>query len=136
MFGAPLLIMLLAATLGWFVQATGAVAVAVIVVLAKRFGKFEAQLAASTFTAVSALLAFTPHSQFKVGGGLLETAVGVACVWITIAIASEGNPAEKAIRRSEAYLADTQRQTHTGSVHLGRQHQRSRASVRRMVSPL
>jgi hypothetical protein len=44
-FGAPLLIMLLAATLGGFVQAIGVVAVVFIVVLVKRFGKFEAQLA-------------------------------------------------------------------------------------------
>jgi signal transduction histidine kinase len=31
-------------TLGWFVQAIGIVAVVFIVVLVKRFGKFEAQL--------------------------------------------------------------------------------------------
>jgi hypothetical protein len=43
-FGAPLLITLLAATLGWFVQAIGIVAVLCIVLLVKRFGKFEAQL--------------------------------------------------------------------------------------------
>jgi hypothetical protein len=39
--------MLLAATLGWFVQAIGILAVLFIVVLVKRFGKFEAQLAAT-----------------------------------------------------------------------------------------
>jgi hypothetical protein len=39
--------MLLAATLGWFVQAIGIVAVVFIVVLVKRFSKFEAQLAAA-----------------------------------------------------------------------------------------
>jgi hypothetical protein len=33
-FGAPLLIILLAATLGWFVQAIGIVAVVLVVVLA------------------------------------------------------------------------------------------------------
>ena len=48
-FGAPLLIMLLAATLGWFVQAIGVVAVVFIVLLVKRFSKFEVQLAATTF---------------------------------------------------------------------------------------
>src|SRR3984957_19262955 len=100
-FGAPLLIMLSAATLGWFVQAIGVVAVVFIVVLVKRFGKFEAQLAASTFTVVSALFALAPHSQFKVDGGFLETAPCIACVWITIAIASNRDSAEEAIRRSE-----------------------------------
>jgi energy-coupling factor transporter transmembrane protein EcfT len=74
-FDAPLLIMLLAATLGWFGQAIGVVAVVFIVVLVKRFGKFEAQLPASTSTVVSALFAIAPHSQFKVGGELLETAL-------------------------------------------------------------
>ena len=61
-FGAPLLIMLLAATLGWFVQAIGVVAVVFIVVLVKRFGKFESQLAATTFTVVSAFFALAPLS--------------------------------------------------------------------------
>jgi hypothetical protein len=42
--------MLLAATLGWFVQTIGIVAVLFIVLLVKRFGKFEAQLAATAFT--------------------------------------------------------------------------------------
>jgi hypothetical protein len=79
-FGAPLLIMLLAATLGWFVQAIGIVAVLFIVLLVKRFGKLEAQLAATTFTVVAAVFALPPHSQFKVGGELLETALCIACV--------------------------------------------------------
>jgi PAS domain S-box-containing protein len=105
-FGAPLLIMLLAATLGWFVQAIGVAAVVFIVVLVKRFGKFEAQLAASTFTVVSALFALAPHSQFKVDGGFLETALCIACVWITIAIASNRDRAEEAIRRSERELRE------------------------------
>jgi hypothetical protein len=105
-FGAPLLIMLLAATLGWFVQAIGVVAVVFIVVLVKRFGKFEAQLAASTFTVASALFALAPHSQFKVSGLFLETALCVACVWITIAIASNRDSAEEAIRRSERELRE------------------------------
>ena len=43
------LVMLLAATLGWFVQAIGVVAVVFIVVLVKRFGKYEAQLAATLY---------------------------------------------------------------------------------------
>jgi hypothetical protein len=64
-FGAPLLIMLLSATLGWFVQAIGVVAVVFIMVLVKRFGKFEAQLAASTFTVVSTLFALAPHFSSK-----------------------------------------------------------------------
>jgi PAS domain S-box-containing protein len=105
-FGAPLLIILLAATLGWFVQAIGIVAVVFVVVLVKRFGKFEAQLAATTFTVVSALFALAPHSQFKVGGGLLETALCIACVWTTIAIASNRDSAEEAIRRSERELRE------------------------------
>jgi hypothetical protein len=105
-FGPPLLIMLLAATLGWFVQAIGVVAVVFIVVLVKRFGKFEAQLAASTFTVVSALFSLAPHSQFKVGGGLPETALCIACVWITIAIASNRDSVEEAIRRSERELRE------------------------------
>ena len=67
--------MLLVGTLGWFVQATGVIAVVVIVVLVKRFGRFEAQLAATAFTVVSALLVFARHSQFNAGGGLFETAV-------------------------------------------------------------
>jgi PAS domain S-box-containing protein len=104
-FGAPLLIVLLAATLGSFVQALGIVAVLFIVVLLKHFGKFEAQLAATTFTAVSAFFALVPHSQFKVGG-LLETALCVACVWITIAVASSRDSAEEAIRRSERELRE------------------------------
>jgi PAS domain S-box-containing protein len=98
--------MLLAATLGWFVQAIGVVAVIFIVVLVTRFGKFEAQLAASTFTVVSALFALAPHSQFKVDGGFLETAPCIACVWITIAIASNRDSAEEAIRRSERELRE------------------------------
>jgi PAS domain S-box-containing protein len=98
--------MLLATTLGWFVQEIGVVAVVFIVVLVKRFGKFEAQLAASTFTVASALFAFAFHSQFKVGEVLLETALCVACVWITIAIASDRNSAEEAIRRSERELRE------------------------------
>jgi PAS domain S-box-containing protein len=105
-FGIPLLIMLLAATFGWFVQAIGVVAVVFIVILVKRFGKFEAQLAAATFTVVSALLALIPHSQFKVGGELLETALCIACVWITIAIARERDRDEEAIRRSERELRE------------------------------
>src|SRR5258705_1280785 len=105
-FGAPLLIMLLAATLGWFVQAIGIVAVLFIVLLVKRFGKFEAQLAATTFTVVSALFVLAPHSQFKVGGEFLETALCVACVWITIAIASERDSDEEAFRRSEKELRE------------------------------
>jgi PAS domain S-box-containing protein len=105
-FGAPLLIMLLAAALGWFVQTIGVVAVVVIVVLVKRFGKFEAQLAATAFTVVSALLALAPPPQFKVGGGLLETALCIACVWITIAVASNRNSDEEAIRRSEKELRE------------------------------
>src|SRR5277367_5010058 len=104
-FGAPLLIMFLAATLGWFVQAIGIVAVLFIVVLVKRFGKFEAQLAATTFTVVSALVALAPHSHFKVGGEFLETALCVACVWITIAIAS-GRDSDEAFRRSEKELRE------------------------------
>jgi hypothetical protein len=100
-FGAPLLIMLLAATLGWFVQAIGIVAVVFIVVLVKRFGKLEAQLAAATFTVVSALFALAPHSQFKVGGGLLETALCIACVWATIAIVSNRDSAGEAIHRAK-----------------------------------
>src|SRR5258708_21887222 len=104
-FGAPLLSVLLAATLGSFVQAIGIVAVLFIVVLVKHFGKFEAQLAATTFTAVSAFFALAPHSQFKVGG-LLETALCVACVGITIAIASSRDSAEEAIRRSERELRE------------------------------
>jgi PAS domain-containing protein len=105
-FGAPLLIMLLAATLGWFVQAIGVVAVVFIVVLVKRFGKFEAQLAATTFTVVPALFALASHSQFKVDGGFLETALCIACVWITIAIASNRDSAEEAILRSEGELRE------------------------------
>jgi PAS domain S-box-containing protein len=105
-FGAPLLIMLLAATLGWFVQAIGVVAVLFVVLLVKRFGKLEAQLAAATFTVVSALVALAPHTQFKVGGGLLETALCVACVWITIAITRERDSDEDAIRRSERELRE------------------------------
>src|ERR1700731_382599 len=105
-FGAPLLIMLLAATLGGFVQAIGVVAIVFIVVLVKRFGKFEAQLAASSFTVVSALFALVPHSQFKVDGGFLETALCIACVWITIAIANSRDSAEEAIRRSERELRE------------------------------
>jgi hypothetical protein len=61
--------MLLPATLGLFVQAIGILTVVFIVVLVKRFGKFEAQLAATTFTVVSALSAFALHSQFKADGG-------------------------------------------------------------------
>jgi PAS domain S-box-containing protein len=105
-FGASLLIMLLAAALGWFVQAIGVVAVLFILVLVNRFGKFEAQLAASTFTVVSTFFALTPHSQFKVGGGLLETALCIACVWITIAIASNRDSDEEAVRRSEKELRE------------------------------
>src|ERR1700733_502785 len=105
-FGAPLLIMFLAATLGWFVQAIGVVAVVFIVVLVKRFGKFEAQLAATTFTVVSAFFALAPHSQFKIGGGLLETALCIACVWTAIAIASNRDSDEEAIRRSEKELRE------------------------------
>jgi hypothetical protein len=100
-FGAPLLIMLLAATLGWFVQTIGIVAVVFIVVLVKRFGKLEAQLAAATFTVVSALFALAPHSQFKVGGGLLETALCIACVWATIAIVSNRDSGGEAIHRAK-----------------------------------
>jgi PAS domain S-box-containing protein len=99
--GAPLLIMLLAATLSWFVQATGVVAVVFIVVLVRRFGKFEAQLAATTFTVVSVFFALTSPTQFKAGGGLPETALCIACIWITIAIASDRDSDEEAIRRSE-----------------------------------
>jgi integral membrane sensor domain MASE1 len=105
-FGAPLLVMLLAATLGWFVQAIGVVAVVFIVVLVKRFGKFEAQLAASTFTVVSALFAIAPHSQFKADRGFLETALCIACVWITISIASNRDSVEEVIRRSERDLRE------------------------------
>jgi PAS domain S-box-containing protein len=105
-FGAPLLIMLLAATLGWFVQAIGVVAVVFIVVLVKRFGKFEAQFAASTFTVVSALFALVPHSQFKVDEGFLETALCIACVWITIAIANNRDSAEEAVCRNERELRE------------------------------
>ncbi|WP_433971906.1 PAS domain-containing protein [Tunturiibacter lichenicola] len=105
-FGAPLLIMLLAASLGWFVQAIGVVAVVFIVVLVKRFGRFEAQLAASTFTVVSALLAPAPHSQFKVDRGFLETALCVACVWVVIVIANNRDSAEKVIRRSKRELRE------------------------------
>ena len=105
-FGAPLLIMLVAATLGWFAPAIGVVGVVFIVVLVKRFGKFEAQLAATAFTVVSALFALAPHPQFKVGGGLLETALCIACVWITIAVASNRNSDEEAIRRSEKELRE------------------------------
>jgi PAS domain S-box-containing protein len=105
-FGAPLLIMLLAATLGGFVQPIGVVAIVFIVVLVKRFGKFEAQLAATSFTVVAALFALAPHSQFKVGGELLEPALCVACVWITIAIANNRDSAEEAIRRSERELRE------------------------------
>ena len=103
-FGAPLLIILLAITLGWFVQAIGVVAVVFIVVLVKRFGNFEAQLAATTFTVVSALIALALHSQFKGGGVLLEAVLCVACVWNTIAIASDRDSDEEAIRRSEKGL--------------------------------
>lgn len=105
-FGAPILIMLLAAALGWFVQAIGIVAVVFIVVLAKSFGKFKAQLAATTFTAVSALFALLFHSQLKTNGRLLEAALCVACVWITIVIASNRNSDEEAIRRSEKELRE------------------------------
>src|SRR5277367_3641963 len=105
-FGAPLLIMFLAATLGWFVQAIGIVAVLFIVVLVKRFGRFEAQLAASTFTVVSALLALAPHSQFKVDRGFLETALCVACVWGIIVIANNRDSAEEVIRRSKRELRE------------------------------
>jgi PAS domain S-box-containing protein len=105
-FGTPLLTMLLAATLGWFVQAIGVVAVVFIVVLVKRFGKFEAQLAATTFTVVSALFAISRHFQLKVGRELLETALCVACVWITVAIASNRDSVEEAIRRSEGELRE------------------------------
>jgi hypothetical protein len=73
-FGAPLLIVLLSAALGWLVQAIGIFAVLFIVIVAKRFGKFEAKLAATIFTIVSALFALALHSQSKVGGELLETA--------------------------------------------------------------
>jgi PAS domain S-box-containing protein len=104
--GAPLLIMLLAATLGWFVHAIGVVAVVLIVVIVKRFGKFEAQLAASTFTVASALFALAPHSQFKASARFLETALCVACVWITVAIASNRDSAEESIRRSERELRE------------------------------
>jgi hypothetical protein len=79
-YGAPLLIMLLAATLGWFVQAIGVVAVVFIVLLVKRFGKFEAQLAAATFAVFSAVFTLAFHSQFKAGGELLEAVLCVACV--------------------------------------------------------
>src|ERR1700740_1255591 len=104
-FGASLLISLLAATLG-LVQAVGVAAVVFIMVLVRHFGKFEAQLAASTFTVVSALLALARHSQFKVDGGFLETALCIACVWITIAIANNHDSAEEAIRRSERELRE------------------------------
>ncbi|WP_433965487.1 PAS domain-containing protein [Tunturiibacter gelidiferens] len=96
--------MLLAATFGWLPHSIGVVAVLFIVVLVKRFGKFEAQLAATTFTVVSALFALAPHSQLKAGGGLLETSLCIACVWISIAIASNRNSDEEAIRRSEKEL--------------------------------
>ena len=105
-FGALLLIMLLAATLGWFVQATGVVAVVFILVLVKRSGKFEAQLAAATFTVVSTVFTLASHYQFKVGGELLETVLCVACVWITIVIISNRNSDEEAIRRSEKELRE------------------------------
>jgi PAS domain S-box-containing protein len=98
--------MLLAATLGWFVQAIGVVAVVFIVVLVKRFGKFQAHLAATTFTVVTALFALAPHSQFKVGARLLETALCIACVWITIAISNDRDSEEEAIRRSERELRE------------------------------
>jgi hypothetical protein len=78
-FGAPLLIILLAATLGWFVQAIGIVAVVFVVVLVKRFGKFEAQLAAATFTVVSAAFTLAFHSQFKAVWELLEPVLCVGC---------------------------------------------------------
>ena len=105
-FGAPLLIMLLAATLGWFVQAIGIVAVLFIVVLVKRFGKFEAQLAAATFTVVSAAFTLAFHSQFKAVWELLEPVLCVTCIWITIVIASNRNSDEEAIRRSEKELRE------------------------------
>ena len=105
-FGAPLLIMLVAATLGCFVQVIGIVAVVFIVALIKRFGKFEAQLAATTLTVVSVLFALAPHPRFKVGGGLMETALCIACLWITIAIASNRDSVEEAIRRSERELRE------------------------------
>ena len=105
-FGAPLLIMLVAATLGWFAPAIGVVAVVFIVVLVKRFGKFEAQLAATAFTVLSALFALASHPQFKVGGGLLETALCIACVWTAIAISSNRDRVEEASRRSERAARD------------------------------
>jgi PAS domain-containing protein len=105
-FGAVLLIILLAATLGWFVHAIGIVAVLFIVVLVKHFGKFEAQLAATIFTVVSALFPLAPHPQFKVDGRFPETALCVACVWITIAIASNRNSDEEVIRQSEKELRE------------------------------
>jgi PAS domain S-box-containing protein len=105
-FGIPLLIMLLAATFSWSVRAMGVVAVVFIVILVRRFGKFEAQLAATTFTVGSAFVALAPHSRFKVGGELLETALCIACVWITIAVASSRESAEEAIRRSERELRE------------------------------
>ena len=105
-FGAPLLIMLLAATLGWFVQAIGIVAVLFILVLVKRFGKFEALLAAATFTVVSAAFTLAFHTQFKAGCELMEPVLCVACTWITIVIASYRNSDEEAIRRSEKELRE------------------------------
>jgi PAS domain S-box-containing protein len=50
---------------------------------------------------VSALFALATHPQFKVGGDLLDIALCIACVWITIDIASNRNSDEEAIRRSE-----------------------------------
>jgi PAS domain S-box-containing protein len=105
-FDLPLLIMLLATTLGWFVQTIGVVAVVFVMVLVRRLGKFEAQLAASTFTVASALFALESRSRFTVSGRLLETALCIACVWITIAIASNRDSAEEAIRRSERELRE------------------------------
>jgi PAS domain S-box-containing protein len=105
-FGIPFLIMLLAATFGWSVRAMGVVAVVFIVILVRRFGKFEAQLAATTLTVGSAFVALAPHSRFKAGGELLETALCIVCVWITIAVASNRESAEEALRRSERELRE------------------------------
>ena len=105
-FGLPLLIMLLATTLGWCAQAIGVVAVVFVMVLVRLFGRFEAQLAASAFTIASALFALEHRSRFTVSGRLLETVLCIACVWITIAIASNRDSAEEAIRRSERELRE------------------------------
>jgi hypothetical protein len=80
-FDVPLLIVLSAVTLGWFVQTIGVVAVLFIVILVKRAGKFEAQLAASTFTLASALFALISLSAQSRMGNAGESRLLIPSIW-------------------------------------------------------